>query len=435
MKATRHNGRSGKHGSYNPKHNDRQFDISHSEHIDGELALQNVYWDCYGGRRTSAETPENDESFEEVELRFYHDNYQDFVNGQNYRNECNGHSERNRSVEEIYRNKKTCPEESILQLGNIDGSASAETLMNVAETFFEQFNEQFGEHVHILDWALHVDEKTPHIHERHVFDALNVHGELAPQQDKALEALGIELPDPKKPKSKSNNRKMVFDAICRDMFLSICEEYGLAVDREPTYGGKKYLEKQDFIIENQKERLLKTNKALEEKQEQLSNVEVEISAVNTMMDCLVESAYETACDLIISPAAMYTYRTTAKFVEEGHEVSEFESGTPFGYHEKKAVKEVLNGIIGKFNKTTNRWIDILKDWFRKPERKEQNLEAMKVILWDKLENLSKTGPKDEEIHLDSEQEMTDHEVQEMQEQVAEKVQETATQMVKRRRGR
>lgn len=40
MKATRHNGRSGKHGSYNPKHNDRQFDISHSEHIDGELALQ-----------------------------------------------------------------------------------------------------------------------------------------------------------------------------------------------------------------------------------------------------------------------------------------------------------------------------------------------------------------------------------------------------------
>lgn len=81
MKATRHNGRSGKHGSYNPKHNDRQFDISHSEHIDEELALQNVYWDCYGGRRASAETLENDESFEEIELRFYHDNYQDFVNG------------------------------------------------------------------------------------------------------------------------------------------------------------------------------------------------------------------------------------------------------------------------------------------------------------------------------------------------------------------
>lgn len=36
MKASRHNGRSGKNGSYNPKHNDRQFDPEHSEHIDQE---------------------------------------------------------------------------------------------------------------------------------------------------------------------------------------------------------------------------------------------------------------------------------------------------------------------------------------------------------------------------------------------------------------
>ena len=62
-------------------------------------------------------------------------------------------------MEKIYLNKKTCPEESILQLGSIAGSASAETLMNVAETFLEQFSERFGEHVHILDCALYVDEK------------------------------------------------------------------------------------------------------------------------------------------------------------------------------------------------------------------------------------------------------------------------------------
>ena len=30
MRATRHNGRSGKHGVYNPKHNDRKFDIANS---------------------------------------------------------------------------------------------------------------------------------------------------------------------------------------------------------------------------------------------------------------------------------------------------------------------------------------------------------------------------------------------------------------------
>ena len=49
MKATRHNGRAGKHGAYNPKHNDREFDEENSEHIDAERTKFNVYWDCYQG--------------------------------------------------------------------------------------------------------------------------------------------------------------------------------------------------------------------------------------------------------------------------------------------------------------------------------------------------------------------------------------------------
>ena len=40
MKLTRHNGRAGKNGVYNPKHNDRNFKIENAEHIDPELAKQ-----------------------------------------------------------------------------------------------------------------------------------------------------------------------------------------------------------------------------------------------------------------------------------------------------------------------------------------------------------------------------------------------------------
>ena len=47
MKGTRHNGRSGKNGVYNPLHNDRRFNPEHSEHIDNEIVRQNIYWDCY----------------------------------------------------------------------------------------------------------------------------------------------------------------------------------------------------------------------------------------------------------------------------------------------------------------------------------------------------------------------------------------------------
>lgn len=47
MKVTKHNGRSGKHGAYNPKHNDCQFDVAKSDHIDAVRMLDNVYWDYH----------------------------------------------------------------------------------------------------------------------------------------------------------------------------------------------------------------------------------------------------------------------------------------------------------------------------------------------------------------------------------------------------
>ena len=130
MKATRHNGRSGKHGSYNPKHNDRNFDLNHSEHIDANMAMQNIYWDCYTGKRT-ATSKGNYESFDAIELRFYEENYGAFVINQNERNARNRHTERNRMIEGIYQNKKTCPEESIYQLGTMDASVKPETLVKI----------------------------------------------------------------------------------------------------------------------------------------------------------------------------------------------------------------------------------------------------------------------------------------------------------------
>ena len=73
MKLTRHNGRAGKNGVYNPKHNDRSFDIANSEHIDEERAKQNLYWDCYNGFRNFKNPEKENElsaTFEDVEQLF-----------------------------------------------------------------------------------------------------------------------------------------------------------------------------------------------------------------------------------------------------------------------------------------------------------------------------------------------------------------------------
>ena len=275
IKLTRHNGRSGRNGVYNPKHNDRQFNLENSEHIDSERAARNIYWDWLGGFLALAEQKEDyvEDSFEEVEKLFYDYRYGDHVNAQNARNAKTRHTERNRSTADLLKNKKTCPEETIYQIGTMEDHASAEALFSIVTEFMAEMEKRFGEHFHILDFALHVDEGSPHIHERHVFDCENKYGEVCPQQEKALETLGFELPDPSKRMSRSNNRKIAFDAACRVLLFDICKKHGLHLEEEPEYGGRKYLEKQDYIRMKQQEEIRQKEKVLERQEEELARQE------------------------------------------------------------------------------------------------------------------------------------------------------------------
>ena len=175
MKATRHNGRSGSHGSYDVNHNDREFNSKNADHINSEKSLQNVYWDCYQGYRFHGSEKERRYTFSEIEKSYYLEHYGDHVFAQNLRNEAARHKERNRDIADVLKNKKTCPEETLLQLGNIDGAVQPSVLAQISAEYFEEFEKRFGSHVHILDWALHLDETTPHIHERHVFFADDGH--------------------------------------------------------------------------------------------------------------------------------------------------------------------------------------------------------------------------------------------------------------------
>ena len=78
LKLTRHNGRAGAHGTYNPKHNDRSFNLANSEHIDPERAKGNIYWDCFHGFRSALDPQDPDDlaaTFSDVERQFYESRY------------------------------------------------------------------------------------------------------------------------------------------------------------------------------------------------------------------------------------------------------------------------------------------------------------------------------------------------------------------------
>ena len=225
-----------------------------------------------------------------MERQFYESRYSNFVESQNERNAKIRHTERNRSIPDLLSSRKTCPEETIYQLGTLDEHASAEVLLNIVTEFIEEFKAKFGDHVHVLDWALHLDESTPHIHERHVFDCENKYGEVAPQQEKALEALGFELPDPNKPLSRRNNRKITFDAACRKMLFEIAKRHGLELEEEAEYGNRKYLEKQDFILAKQKEQLAA-------QQNKLDKLTLKVSDMETLLDKFLKTMQTTATRL------------------------------------------------------------------------------------------------------------------------------------------
>lgn len=437
MKGTRHNGRSGKDGVYNPLHNDRRFDPEHSEHIDNERVRQNIYWDCYQGYTTMEDRgKENNFSFSQIELAYYSEHYSDYVINQNKRHEKARHPDRCKGVEDILKNKKTCPEESIYQLGTIDEHASVETLVKVFDEFKKEFDERFGSNVHIIDWSLHMDEATPHIHERHVFDATNRYGEIEPKQEAALEELGFELPNPEKKRSKTNNRKVVFDSACRTMFLDICKRHGLELDEEPAYGGRQYLEKQDYIRMKQKkeiadrqetilmqidkvnenrlelakqssrvnaneeiiqlqeekikqqnkefkeqfiansDRIFKQGDLIEEQKQELQQLTVRIEDVETLLDEVSSEAYDKAVEKVAKEAVLATRKDDIYLAEDSKRWIQSPERKASRKEKEYAIKR-LDGLIRKIENAMEKAVVKIVRQLKQPEKKKAVVEEIK----------------------------------------------------------
>ena len=372
LKLTRHNGRAGAHGTYNPKHNDRSFNLANSEHIDSERAKGNIYWDCFHGFRSALDPQDPDDlaaTFSDVERQFYETHYTAFVESQNERNAKIRHTERNRSIPDLLSSRKTCPEETVYQLGTLDEHASAEDLLNIVTEFIDEFKSKFGDHVHVLDWALHLDESTPHIHERHVFDCENKYGEVAPQQEKALEALGFELPDPNKPLSRRNNRKITFDAACRKMLFEIAKRHGLELEEEAEYGNRKYLEKQDFILAKQKAQLAA-------QQNKLDELTLKVNDMETLIDEVSAAAYDKAVEVVTDVVRTETRKEDMRMIEDTKKwVLSPERKAPQATREYAAHR--LDGVLDKFLKTMQTTATRLQEKLLKPETRQKGKEQVK----------------------------------------------------------
>lgn len=241
LRVSQHSGRQG-----SARHNDRSFLAGRSEawrqehapHIDPERTDDNVVWTWNG--QTDVEASER---------AWYAQEYQRAQEATNARYAREGHSDRCKSTDQLYEGRLTRPEEMILQVGTqADGIDPAEFAQAVDRYLdkLDEWDTAHGGHMHILSIALHVDESSPHLHIRRVWDYTDRDGLCRLGQAKALQAAGVPLPDPNKPTGRFNNRKMTFDSMARSWWQECCREQGwdIETDARPDMRHKS---KQDYI--------------------------------------------------------------------------------------------------------------------------------------------------------------------------------------------
>ncbi len=351
----------------------------------------NLYWDCDNGLRTHEENLSGQyPTFTQHERNEYEKRYGGFIAGQNARNIKAGHAKRNRTVDDLLNDVRICPEEKIYQIGKEGDCPPPEVLLEIVQEFMGTIEERFGKHVHVLDWALHLDETSPHIHARQVFDVENRYGEIEPKQEKALEQLGIPLPFPDKTPSKVNNRKVTFDSMCRQLLLGICREHGLEVETEAIYGGKASREKNDYIIEAQQEKIAELERRNAEltadnaekarliaaKSAELDDKLEKLSDVDSALDAVSDVAYNQAVSVVTAMAVKETQQADQEEITTLMEQVDSPK-THMWKKERSLVINWLDKARRAIKKTTAQVRERVVEFFKKPEVRSAAMEQIK----------------------------------------------------------
>ena len=152
--------------------------------------------------------------------------------------------------------RHTCPEETLLMIGNKDEHLPPRTLRAICEDL-RNWEENAVPGLKVLDIALHVDEEgAPHIHMRKAWIYRDENNVESISQGKALEAAGIPLPHPDKPQGRNNNRKQTFSQQERQALYEICRGYGLEslLETKPREKSKSGREMEDYKAEQAEKR-------------------------------------------------------------------------------------------------------------------------------------------------------------------------------------
>ena len=247
-KGTVRNGRKSKDGmAYNANHNTLEATRTQQSHIDQERAELNMYIQFKrDGSMSFIKGGSGGFDAKKHEMKRYKELYGEGLEAKNERYTKTRHTERCRTIKDLYQDPKTAPLETIFQIGNskdkMGSNFRTKSLLNAWTETVQFMQQKYGENMHFLDAALHRDESVDHIHCRVAFVGRDRHGYAVPSQNSALAAMGIERPDPGRANTKYNNPTITFTDELRETFYQACERQGIQIDRNVISHSKRQVE-------------------------------------------------------------------------------------------------------------------------------------------------------------------------------------------------
>lgn len=279
MRITTNNGRHTRGRAYSPRHNDRTFNRQNAPHIDPARTSNNWTWqwlENYGKQC----------SFEDAEREYYARHISDHLQAVNRRYEAQRHAERVKTLDEYRRAPQSCPEETIVCIGNRNNHPTPGELL-AAYLELQHWQQRQFPQLHVLNYAMHLDEQgAPHIHERHVWTYTDADGHLAIGQARALEQMGIQRPHPEQPRSRYNNAKVTYTAMVRERFAEICRRRGLEIETHPRERSQSGLTLLEYQSRQEEQHLKELQQTEERTQQQLHSMQVQHQTLQEQYDKL-----------------------------------------------------------------------------------------------------------------------------------------------------
>ena len=383
-RVTMHNGRShrGTGMAFSAKHNDRQFDISQSDHIDPERSRGNRYW-----RWNQQDTPE--QTFEDCEQAFYEKTFADYLQAQNQRHIESRHPSRVKTIEQYRQSRLGRPEQVIMEIGNSKtGAPDPDTLWTIIKAQLDWERKTFPA-VRVLDIALHVDEpdSAPHIHVSRVWIAHDKDGHQMQQQEGALREMGVQKPLPESVESRDryNNRKMTYTRICREHLQELCREYGLDIEtepKEPSQTGRTLLTLKADTLEQETQGIEARRRMAQRDVEDLHQMDIQVTRqINEGYGELADIGLQKQSALEELDAIKHSKQSARERATKAREQAEQQQAKN---RTLKVAESEIRGNMEREQRTARQLAEMNEKARKQLQRTQKQLEALKGYL-DKAE--------------------------------------------------